>query len=167
MVVSPRVLALVGLAAPELLERLQRRFASFVFLLTNDTTGVEERARLVPFLLGAWILASLVAGPASHLTARLLGSSAEMRRSAGTAIGIGALQAAFFALHWGVIAWGRRSLDWSVFGMSVLACALVSKWAHEIDFARCLLHVLLQSATVLLLLFLAAFGLSELGWIAF
>lgn len=151
------------LLAPDLLERLSRRFSNLLFVLLNDTTGVEERWRLAPVLLGAWLVGTLVASPVAHGLARLLGSSAELRKSAGTALWIAAVQVGFFALHWLVIAWGDRRLDWSVFGAATVAAALVAKWGHEIDYWKCLLLVLLQSAAVAGLLFLASFAAAELG----
>lgn len=156
--------ALAAALAPDLLGRLSRRFSSLLYVLLNDTTGVEERWRLAPVLLGAWLAGTLVASPISHALARLLGSSAELRKSILTAAWIGAIQVGFFAMHWLVIAWGDRSLDWSVFGVATIAAALVGKWGHEMDFWKCLVLVPLQSAVVLGLLFLASFGASELGW---
>ena len=156
-----------ALLLPPLLERLQDRFASFLFLLRNDTTGVEERFAFAPVLLLLWLLASLLSSPLSHLAARILGSQADLRKSAGAALGIAAIQCGFFGLSWLVIAWGRRSLDWSVFGASTLATALVSKWAHEIPYWKCLLHVFLQAAACLAVMFLMAFTAAELGWTSF
>ena len=80
-----------GLLLPPLLERLQDRFASFLYLLLNDTTGVEERFTFIPVLLLFWLVASLLSAPLSHLTARLLGSSAELRKSTGIAFSIAAM----------------------------------------------------------------------------
>ena len=156
-----------GLLLPPLLERLQDRFASFLFLLRNDTTGVEERFTLIPMVLGLWLVASLLSAPLSHLIARLLGSSAELRESTGIAFTIAAIQCGFFGISWLVIAWGQRSLDWSVLGASSVATAFVSKWGHEFALWKCALHVLLQVAVGLLTMFLMAFAATEFGWTNF
>ena len=66
-----------------------------------------------------------------------------------------------------MIAWGRRSLDWSVFGASTLVTALVSKWGHELPYLKCVTHVLVQAGACLLVMFLIAFTAAELGWTSF
>ena len=105
--------------------------------------------------------------PLSHLTARLFGSSAELRKSTGTALSIAALQCGFLGISWLLIGWGRRSLDWSVFAASTLSTMLVSKVGHEIPLWKGLVHVLVQAAACLLVMFLIAFTAAEFGWTSF
>ena len=152
---------------PPLFERLQERFSSFLFLLFNDTTGLDERFRFVPVLLIAWLIAALLSAPLSHLAARLFGSGAELRQSTGTAFAIAAIQCGFFGLTWLVIAWGRRDIDWSVFCLSTVATMLVAKWGHEFPVWKSILLVFAQAAISLLTIFLMAFTAAELGWTSF
>lgn len=159
--------ALPALASPPILDRLQDRFASFLFLLQNDTTGLEERFRYVPALLLAWLLASLLTAPLSHLAARLLGSGAELRSSVGVAFSIAVIQCGFFGLTWLVVAWGRRSIDWSVFCLSTIATMAVAKWGHELPIWKCIALVFVQAAVCLLAVFFMAFTAAELGWTSF
>jgi hypothetical protein len=159
--------AATALLLPPLLDRLQDRFASFLFLLRNDTTGVEERFRFVPILLLCWLLANLLGAPLTHLVARFFGSSAELRKSTGNAFAIAAIQCGFFGLTWLVIAWGRRSIDWAVFAASCVATSLVAKWGHELPLGKSFLLVIIQTGVGLLVTFLIAFTAAELGWTSF
>lgn len=152
---------------PGVLDRLARRFHSFVFLLTNDTAGVEERAGWRLPLLVAWLAVAFVASPACLLALRLLGKSAELRRVAGVAVGVAAIQVLFFAVQWFIVAWGRRALDWAAFATSLWLAALVAKLAHEIGYLRSVAYVLAQSTICLAILFALAFSAAELGWIAY
>ena len=55
--------------------RLQRRASTFLYLLAHQTSGLDARAHLIPWILLGWIVANACAAPVvAILGHRLLGS---------------------------------------------------------------------------------------------
>ena len=148
-------------SADGMADRLAESFQSFWFYLTND---VEQGKHLVPKLLAAWIVAGVVVTPLSFAFQRwVLKSPKEFRQVLGTNLGLGALQAAFFALDWYVLQWGTRSVDWGVLSVTLVANAIIVKLALERSVLGSLIYAAVQTVLALGAIFLALFAGTEAG----
>ena len=118
--------AIVAAAAtPDWVGRLPARWRAFLDLIRHDHQGVTESPELRLPLLLTWLAANLLAFPVALLVVRVLGMRREARKVLFVNAWLSVIQVAFFTMHWYLIAWGQRSLDWAVFFVSLMPSALV------------------------------------------
>jgi hypothetical protein len=154
---------LAGGGVEGLLHRFWARLRTFAWMLTHDTPGLQEKALYIPYFLGTWFLASMLVSPASLGLLKLMRAGGDLRKVAGVNFGLAVTQVAFFAVNWYVIGWNDRSIDVSVFGVTLIPASLIAMWGLQVSLLRGIIYAFVQAVLAFLIIFLVLFAGTETG----